>query len=230
MQSDWLVRPKHLAGGDTKQKRVTDLPGGSGDGDSNGRFHTNFLATDLHQPSSEATAWHADETQNSRLHFQSGERRLLACSSRQLAANTSLGEPDIKDSCPVSSVAPGQAARRNRLAACAPQCAELCDQALPLLSSSSRINRMRARSFRLERSCETLRCIRRVQFELAAVPGTLKRYLRASRSVIMTIAIQELHLKSPSMIAGQKSFSKSIWLLARLNSAKVAIFSSSKRA
>src|SRR5437879_2009601 len=63
MQTDWLVRPKHLPRGDTKQKRGTDLPGSTGDADLNGRLHTNFLATDLHQPSSEATAWQADETQ-----------------------------------------------------------------------------------------------------------------------------------------------------------------------
>jgi len=44
--------------------------------------------------------------------------------------------------------------------------------------------------------------MRRVQFKFAFVPGTLKRYLRASRSVIITMAIHELQLKSASMIAG----------------------------
>src|SRR6266550_7292062 len=74
--------------------------------------------------------------------------------------------------------------------------------ARPVFSSSVRINRSRARSFRLERNWETGRCIRRVQFELVAVPGTLKRYLRASRSVIMTMAIHDSQLNSASMIEG----------------------------
>src|SRR5256885_11476003 len=50
---------------------------------------------------------------------------------------------------------------------------------LPVFSSNWRINCIRFRSFGLERSCETLRCIRRTQFELAAVPGILKRYFRS---------------------------------------------------
>ncbi len=44
--------------------------------------------------------------------------------------------------------------------------------------------------------------MRRVQLELAAVPGTLKRYVRASRSVIITTAIHDSHLKSASMTTG----------------------------
>src|SRR5207248_11089524 len=74
--------------------------------------------------------------------------------------------------------------------------------ARPLFSSNSRINCLRFRSLGLERSCEMLRCIRRVQFDVALTPGTLNRYLRASRSVIITTAIQDSLLKSACMIAG----------------------------
>src|SRR5262249_10681689 len=59
-------------------------------------------------------------------------------------------------------------------------------QTRPVFASSSRISCIRFRSFLLERSFVIERCIRRVQFWLAFVPGTLKRYLRARRSVIMT--------------------------------------------
>ena len=54
----------------------------------------------------------------------------------------------------------------------------------------------------LERKVAIGRRILRVQFRFALVPGTLKRYSRASRSVIMTMAIHELHLKSASITAG----------------------------
>ena len=46
------------------------------------------------------------------------------------------------------------------------------------------------------------RCIRRVQFKLAFVPGTLNLYVRASRSVIMTMATHESLLKSECIIGG----------------------------
>ena len=69
-------------------------------------------------------------------------------------------------------------------------------------TSSSWISCIRLRSLGLERSSEMERCIRRVQFKLAFVPGMLKRYVRARRSVIITMAIHELHLKSASRIAG----------------------------
>ena len=71
-----------------------------------------------------------------------------------------------------------------------------------VVSSRSRINCIRVRSLGLERNFAIERCIRRVQFRLALVPGTLKRYLRASKSVIMTMAIHDSHLKSVSIIAG----------------------------
>src|SRR5207237_518090 len=63
MQRDRLIGAEHFAGSDAEEERVADLPGSSGDSDFNRRLHTDFLATDLHQPSSETTAWQADETQ-----------------------------------------------------------------------------------------------------------------------------------------------------------------------
>src|SRR5581483_9341543 len=36
MQNDWLLRPKHRAGCDAKQQRVTNLPGTAGHRDTNG--------------------------------------------------------------------------------------------------------------------------------------------------------------------------------------------------
>src|SRR5438094_1001804 len=76
------------------------------------------------------------------------------------------------------------------------------DYVLPVFTSNSWIKLILSRSLRLERSCAIERCIRRVQFKFAFVPGTLKRYLRASRSVIMTMASHDSLLKSASMIAG----------------------------
>ena len=75
-------------------------------------------------------------------------------------------------------------------------------QTRPVFTSSSWISCIRLCSLRLELSCAIERCMRRVQFKLAFVPGTLKRYVRASRSVIMTMAIHESLLKRASMIAG----------------------------
>src|SRR6266498_4687574 len=81
-----------------------------------------------------------------------------------------------------------------------------CDQSRaqirPVFTNKSWINCIRLRSLRLELNCAIERCIRRVQFRFAFVPGTLKRYLRASKSVIITIAIHDSLLKSASMIAG----------------------------
>ncbi len=48
----------------------------------------------------------------------------------------------------------------------------------------------------------TVFCSRRLQFEFAAVPGTLKRSFRASRSVIMTIAIQAFAPKERLLMTG----------------------------
>src|SRR4029077_17092557 len=76
------------------------------------------------------------------------------------------------------------------------------DYVRPVFSNSSRIIFIRRRSVGLERSCATVRCIRRTQFVPVAVPGTLKRYFRASRSVIITTAIQELDSKSAFMMTG----------------------------
>src|SRR5438046_9562474 len=39
MKSERLIGPEHLPGGDAKQKRVTDLPGGAGHCDFNRSFH-----------------------------------------------------------------------------------------------------------------------------------------------------------------------------------------------
>src|SRR5437899_3470778 len=59
----------------------------------------------------------------------------------------------------------------------------------PLFSSSLRINFIFRRTLGLSRNCEIVFGKRRVQFVVAAVPGTLKRSLRASRSVIITVPI-----------------------------------------
>ena len=72
----------------------------------------------------------------------------------------------------------------------------------PLFSSSLRINFIFRRTLGLSRNCEIVFGKRRVQFVVAAVPGTLKRSLRARRSVIITIAIHELLLNSALIIAG----------------------------
>ena len=39
MKSDRLIGPEHCAGGDAKQERVTNLPGGAGHGDFDRSFH-----------------------------------------------------------------------------------------------------------------------------------------------------------------------------------------------
>ncbi len=39
LEDDGLVGAEHRAGGDAEEERVTDLAGGSGDGDANGSFH-----------------------------------------------------------------------------------------------------------------------------------------------------------------------------------------------
>ena len=39
MKSERLIGAEHLPGGDAKQERVTDLPGGAGHSDFNGSFH-----------------------------------------------------------------------------------------------------------------------------------------------------------------------------------------------
>src|ERR1017187_2857532 len=78
----------------------------------------------------------------------------------------------------------------------------MTDQQRPVFSSNPRINRICPRTVRLELSCAIVRCPRRVQLKFAAVPGTLNRYFRRSRSVSMTTAIQESHAKSASMMAG----------------------------
>src|SRR2546423_14202678 len=74
------------------------------------------------------------------------------------------------------------------------------DDRRPVLSRSSRITRMRLRTLRLFFKSSTVFPMRRLQFELAAVPGTLNRSLRASRSVIITNAIHDSQRKSASMI------------------------------
>jgi hypothetical protein len=43
MEDDGLVGPEHGAGGDAKKQGVADLAGGTGDGDTNGRFHGSFI-------------------------------------------------------------------------------------------------------------------------------------------------------------------------------------------
>jgi hypothetical protein len=72
----------------------------------------------------------------------------------------------------------------------------------PVFSSSLRINFIFRRTLGLSRNCEMVFGKRRAQFVIAAVPGTLKRSLRASRSVIITIAIHELLLNSARIIVG----------------------------
>jgi hypothetical protein len=39
MKFERLIGPKHLPGGDAKQERVTNVPGGAGHSDFNGSFH-----------------------------------------------------------------------------------------------------------------------------------------------------------------------------------------------
>ena len=39
MKSERLIGPEHLAGGDAKQERVTDMPGGASHSDFNRSFH-----------------------------------------------------------------------------------------------------------------------------------------------------------------------------------------------
>jgi hypothetical protein len=39
MKSERLIGPEHLAGGDAKQERVTNVPGGAGHSDFNRSFH-----------------------------------------------------------------------------------------------------------------------------------------------------------------------------------------------
>jgi len=46
MQRERLVWPEHFAGGDPKNQRVTNLPGGTGHGDFKRRLHHYSLATD----------------------------------------------------------------------------------------------------------------------------------------------------------------------------------------
>src|SRR5262249_14269577 len=81
-----------------------------------------------------------------------------------------------------------------------------CDQwrvqTRPVFTKSSWINRIRLCSLGLEISCAIERRIRRVQFKFALVPGTLKRYLPANRSVFITIASHASLPKSAPMIAG----------------------------
>src|SRR6266581_8718657 len=64
-------------------------------------------------------------------------------------------------------------------------------QARPDFSSRLRTSRIRRFTVGLIASRVTVECRRRIQFEFAAVPGTLKRSFRPSRSVIMMIAIQD---------------------------------------
>src|SRR5215510_15549887 len=78
----------------------------------------------------------------------------------------------------------------------------ICVQTRPVFCRTWWTKPVRARSLRLDRSCAIERCIRRVQFKFAFVPGTLKRYLRASKSVIMTMASHASLLKRAPMIAG----------------------------
>src|ERR1700688_521803 len=152
MERDRLIGAEHFAGGDAKEERVANLPGGASDGDSNRRLHDSIRMTN-------------DECLMT--------KSIAVTVFRHSGFVISFG---IRHSCFVI--------------------------VLPLFSNSSRISRIRFRSVGLERSCDTLRCIRRTQFELAAVPGILKRYFLASRSVIITIANQDSLLKSASIIAG----------------------------
>ena len=39
VEDDRLLRAEHRAGGDPEQERVADLPGGTSDGDTDGRLH-----------------------------------------------------------------------------------------------------------------------------------------------------------------------------------------------
>src|ERR1043166_9049065 len=73
---------------------------------------------------------------------------------------------------------------------------------LPVFRSNSWMSRMRFRIVGLVSQPATVFCIRRLQLELAAVPGTLNRSFRASRSVIMTMAIHDSLRKSASITRG----------------------------
>src|SRR5205814_2624092 len=76
------------------------------------------------------------------------------------------------------------------------------DDTRPVFTRSSRIPRMRFCTLELERKASTVFCIRRLQLDFAAVPGTLNRSLRARRSVIITMAIQALLWNNALIIAG----------------------------
>jgi hypothetical protein len=65
MKPERLIGPKHLPGGDAKQERVTNVPGGAGHSDFNGSFHGAISHNHIVEskrflpPSPMATAWQA---------------------------------------------------------------------------------------------------------------------------------------------------------------------------